>query len=91
MIEAVTSGNALIADHLMIFVFLLLIVLVAARAFRSPVYLTWGAVGFSVIAPFLTVLVWQKSFDISRALAPLITVVVLEFALARQRRLAGEI
>jgi hypothetical protein len=46
-------------------------------------------VGFSIIAPFLTVLVWQKSFDISRALAPLITVVVLEFALARRRRLAG--
>jgi hypothetical protein len=89
MIEAVTSGNALISDYLMIFVFLLLMVLVAVRAFRSPVYLTWGAVGFSIIAPFLTVLVWQKSFDISRALAPLITVVVLEFALARRRRLAG--
>jgi hypothetical protein len=73
----------------MMFIFLLLIVLVTVRAMNSTVYLTWGGVGFAILAPFLTVLVWQRSFDISRALAPLITVVVLEFALARRRGLAS--
>jgi hypothetical protein len=86
LVEAATSGNALLADYLMMFVFVLLIVYVILRAFKSTVYLTWGAVGFAVLAPFLTVLVWQKSFDISRALAPLVTVTLLEFALSRRRR-----
>lgn len=86
LVEAATSGNALLADYLMMFVFGLLIVLVTVRAIKSTVYLTWGAVGFSVLAPFLTVLVWQKSFDISRALAPLVTVILLEFAISRGRR-----
>ena len=89
LVEAATSGNALLADYVMMFIFLLLIVLVTVRAMNSTVYLTWGGVGFAILAPFLTVLVWQRSFDISRALAPLITVVVLEFALARRRGLAS--
>jgi hypothetical protein len=64
---------------------------VILRAIRSRVYLTWGAVGFAVLAPFLTVLVWQKSFDISRALAPLVTVALLEYALSRRRRSEGAV
>jgi hypothetical protein len=87
LVEAASSGHALISDYLMMVVFLFLSLLVLVRAMKSTVYLTWGAVGFAVLAPFLTVLVWQKSFDISRALAPLITVFLLEFALARRRRL----
>lgn len=85
--EAAGSGNALISDYLMMAVFLFLAVLVVIRAVKSTVYLTWGAVAFALLSPFLTVLVWQKSFDISRALAPLITVFIIEFALARRRRL----
>jgi hypothetical protein len=70
---------------MLIFVFLL--VLVPVRAWKSEVYLTWGAVGFAVLAPFLTIYVWQKSFDISRALAPLVTAFLIEFAIARRQKM----
>jgi hypothetical protein len=58
---------------------------VSVRAWKSEVFLTWGAVGFAVLAPFLTIYVWQKSYDISRALAPLVTAFLIEFAIARRR------
>jgi hypothetical protein len=92
LIDAVTSGRAEIVDLVLMFLFLCLLVLVPVRAWKSDVYLTWGAVGFAVLAPFLTVFVWQKSWDISRALAPLVTAFLIEFALARkrQRQAAGE-
>jgi hypothetical protein len=64
---------------------LALMVVVSVRAWKSEVYLTWGAVGFAVLAPFLTIYVWQKSYDISRALAPLVTAFLIEFAIARRR------
>lgn len=86
VLDALTSGHALVADYLVMLIFVILIFLVPYRAFRSGVYLTWGAFGFAVLGPFLTMFVWQKSFDISRALAPLVTVFVLEFFLARARR-----
>jgi hypothetical protein len=85
--EAATSGLGNTADYMVMVLFVFLIVLVPIRALRSKVYLTWGSVGFAVLAPFLTVVVWQKSFDISRALAPLVTVFLIEFALARKRRM----
>ena len=84
--EAITSGNANPIDLLVIGIFLALIVMVPYRAWRSDVYLTWGAVGFAALGPFLTVFVWQKSFDISRALAPLVTVFVVELFVNRNRR-----
>ncbi|MGH8872082.1 MAG: hypothetical protein ACRDWS_08915 [Acidimicrobiia bacterium] len=89
MANALTSGRALLVDYLVIVFFSTLLVVVPFRAWRSELYLTWGAVGFAVLGPFLTVYVWQKSFDISRALAPLITVFIVELVLARQRRLAS--
>jgi hypothetical protein len=89
LIEAATSGLGNAADYLVMVLFVFLIVLVPIRALRSDVYLTWGAVGFAFMAPFLTAFVWQKSFDISRALAPLVTVFLIEFALARKRRTEG--
>ncbi len=52
----------------------------------AGLYLTWGAVGFSFVAPFLTVQVWQQPFDISRALAPLVTAFVLEMFVASRRK-----
>jgi hypothetical protein len=61
------------------------LVLVPILAWHSRVYLTWGAVGFAALAPFLTVFVWQKSFDISRALAPLVTAFLIEVAIVRRR------
>jgi hypothetical protein len=86
LVGAVTSGLAGPADYLLMLLFLSLTVLVPWRAWKSDVFLTWGAIGFAALAPFLTMYVWQKSFDISRALAPLVTAFLIEFALARQRR-----
>jgi len=85
VVEALTSGVAQPADIASIFVFVILLVVIPILAWRSNVYLTWGAVGFAVLGPFLTVLVWQESFDVSRALAPLVTVFVLELLLVRKR------
>lgn len=85
VLEAVTSGRAVITDYLVMGIFLVLLVLVPILAWSSRVYLTWGAVGFAALAPFLTVFVWQKSFDISRALAPLVTAFLIEVAIARGR------
>ncbi len=87
VIESFTTGKGNAIDYLVIGVFLALIILVPYRAWRSDTYLTWGSVGFAVLAPFLTVFVWQKSFDISRALAPLITAFVLELMINRSKRL----
>jgi hypothetical protein len=86
MIEAMTSGRGDLIDYAVIVAFGLLLLIVPFRAWKSGVYLTWGTVGFAFTAPFLTVFVWQKSFDISRALAPLATAFVLELLLARRRK-----
>lgn len=86
MVDALTSGRAEAIDYAVILTLALLVFIVPIRASRSDVYLSWGAVGFAVLAPFLTFYVWQQSFDISRALAPLATVFVLELLLARQRK-----
>jgi hypothetical protein len=85
VVEAVTSGRAEITDYLVMGIFLVLLGLVPILAWHSRVYLTWGAVGFAALAPFLTVFVWQKSFDISRALAPLVTAFLIEVAIVRGR------
>jgi hypothetical protein len=87
LVEALTSGHAVMADYLVITVFLVLLLVVTYRGLKSEVYLTWGTLGFVALAPFLTVFVWQKSFDISRALAPLLTVFVLEMFVTRAKRL----
>lgn len=86
VIEALTSGRAELIDYLVIGVSLVLVFLVPYRAWRSNIYLTWGAAGFALLGPFLTTQVWQKSFDISRALAPLVTVFLLELFIARRNR-----
>jgi hypothetical protein len=88
LLEALTSGRAEAIDYLVIGTLCLLVFIVPIRAIKSQVYMSWGAVGFAVLAPFLTFYVWQQSFDISRALAPLATVFVLELLLARQRKKA---
>ena len=85
LVEAITSAEAQTADMVVILLFVMLMLVVLFRGWRSDLYLTWGAVGFVFLARFLTAVVWQKYFDISRALAPLMTVFVLEFLLARRR------
>jgi len=87
-VEALTSGRAGLIDCLVIAVGIGLILLIPLRALRSDVHLTRGAVGFAAFGPFLSVFVWQKSFDISRALAPLFTVFVLELFLSGRRSAA---
>ncbi len=52
-------------------------VVVTVAAIRRPDSLSWGTVGFALLAPFLSRLVWQQSFDMSRALAPVFTAAVL--------------
>jgi hypothetical protein len=86
LIQALTNGRSELVDYLVMVIFVWLIILIPRRAWRSDVYLTWGAVGFAVLGPFLTMQVWQKSWDISRALAPLVTAFLIEFALARKRQ-----
>ncbi len=49
----------------------------AVRVVRSPSYLTWGCAGFIVLAPLLTRQVWINSYDITRAIAPVLTAFVL--------------
>lgn len=90
VVESLTSGRGRYIDYLVMTVFLALVVLVPYRAWKSDVYLTWGAVGFAAISPFLSGFVWQKYFDISRALAPLATVFLFEFLLARRRGRLGQ-
>jgi len=84
-VEALTSGRAEFIDYLVIAAALGLILLVPFQALRTNVHLTRGAVGFAALGPFLSIFVWQKSFDISRALAPLFTVFALELFLSRRR------
>ncbi|MEQ8839438.1 MAG: hypothetical protein RIB98_00505 [Acidimicrobiales bacterium] len=43
------------------------------RAIRRPTYLTWGSLGFVVLAVFFSRQVWWRFFDISRAIAPVLT------------------
>lgn len=75
---ALSSGIATPIDYTLIGVFVMLILIVPYRALKSNVSFTWGAVGFALLGPFLTFPIWQKSFDISRALAPLVTVFIVE-------------
>ena len=65
----------------------MLMPVVLFRGWRSDLYLTWGAVGFVFLARFLTAVVWQKYFDITRAVAPLITAFVLLVFIRQERSL----
>ena len=78
LVEAIDLGLFRPAEAIMAVVVLILCVMVPMRAWRSDVYLSWGAVGFAVLAPFLTAFVWSRAWDISRAVVPLITVYILQ-------------
>lgn len=60
--------------------------LAVLRTIRSPGLLNVATVGFAVMVFFLTRQVWQNYFDISRAIAPVLTSWVLSaFAIPRRR------
>lgn len=86
LVEALSTGLARPLDLAVMFLMLGFMGVVAYRSLQSEIMLTWGALGFAVLAPFLTVFVWQKYFDISRALAPLTTAFLLEVIVSRAQR-----
>ncbi|MEM7142089.1 MAG: hypothetical protein AAF548_13765 [Actinomycetota bacterium] len=51
--------------------------LLVVRAAQRPNPLAWGAVGFILIALLMTRQVWWNFFDISRAIAPIVTAYVV--------------
>ena len=51
--------------------------LLVIRAVRRPTYLSWGSIGFVVLAVFFSRQVWWRFFDIARAVAPVITAYLL--------------
>ncbi len=50
-----------------------ILILFTVRAVRRPTYLSAGALGFVALAAIVDVQVWGRYFDISRALAPILT------------------
>ena len=52
--------------------------LFVVRAIRRPTYLGWGAIGFVLLAVFLSRQVWWRFFDITRAMAPILTAFVFQ-------------
>ncbi len=54
-----------------------LLVVFSFQVMRLPSYLAWGAAGFVVLAVVLTKQVWVNSYDITRAVAPVLTAFVL--------------
>lgn len=74
--QALTSGSAGVVDLLAIVLVVAVAVAVPLLAMRTMSLLVWGAVPFSVLAVLLTVNVWQYNYNITRALAPLLTAVL---------------
>ncbi len=48
-----------------------------AAAVKRPNALTWGSVGFAVLAVLLSEFVWREWFDIARAVLPIFTAVAI--------------
>jgi hypothetical protein len=65
--------------------YLVFLILFARRAMTSRHLVGWAMVGFAVLGVVFTRQVWQSYYDISRAVAPLITAFVL-LLFARQDR-----
>ncbi len=51
--------------------------LLVIRGIQNPNALAWGAMGFIVVAILLTQQVWWRFFDVSRAIAPVMTAYVV--------------
>lgn len=60
-----------------IFGLIALMPLLVVRAVKRPNPLAWGALGFVLLAVLMTRQVWWNFFDISRAVAPIMTAYVL--------------
>jgi hypothetical protein len=59
------------------------------RAFRSRLPIVWGAIPFVALATVLSRYVWGEPFDLSRALAPVITAVPFLILISRDRMVTG--
>ena len=58
-------------------VFVVILIRFAALVRRHPHTLGWSVMGFVLIAPFLSRQVWYNTWDISRAVLPVVTMFVL--------------
>ena len=65
--------------------------LLVIRAVRRPSYLGWGSIGFVVLGAFFSRQVWWRFFDISRAVAPVITAYLLATFATTDDELADEV
>lgn len=81
VIEASQTWRAgLPSDQLLMAVVGLCLVLFALYVPRDRTPLTWGTAGFLVLAPLLTEQVWREAFDISRAVLPIFTALIVAVA-----------
>jgi len=64
--------------------------LLVLHAIRRPNALAWGAAGFIIVAMLLTRQVWWRFFDVSRAIAPVMTAYVIT-AFSEPRRTADDV
>lgn len=77
IIEAIPRWADRAIDPLVAGILLLLGVVLLVRSIVTPTYIGWGSVGFFIMSLFLSDLVWGRYFDITRALAPVMTAYVL--------------
>lgn len=77
LVDGVHSWTANGVDLAFGLVLVTILVLFTVRALRHPSYLGWGALGFVGLAAVLSSQVWGRYFDISRALAPVLTAYVV--------------
>ena len=83
IVEAIPTWRESPLDLLVAGMILALIVVFVMRTLRSNLYLAWGSVGFAALAVLLTRQVWLRQYNITRAVAPLLTAfVIVTFAAA---------
>jgi hypothetical protein len=77
MIASVSDWMDQPFDMSVALVLVLVSIAMIMQAIRRPSYVSWAGLGFVALGPLLTAQVWTRYFDISRALAPLLTLYVL--------------
>jgi hypothetical protein len=87
-IQAIESWRSDPLDLLVGFAIMVLFILYTRRALASKHLVGWAMVGFVVLGVVFTRQVWQSYFDISRAVAPLITAFVLLLFAPQDRTVA---
>ena len=77
IIESIPRWSERAIDPLVAGILFLLGIALLVRSVINPTYIGWGSVGFFIMSLFLSYLVWSRYFDITRALAPVMTAYVL--------------